>query len=233
MLKSILQDNKSFFIPQLLLFILGSYPLLAYNKVNLLLQVNSYHHSLLDYFFYYITSLGSTTVYALFIATLFTMKQDSRALLTGIGSFILMSIIIQGLKRVEFFEQLRPMGLIPVEASLHLVKGVAHKTYWSFPSGHAGSIFTATCLIYLMAPTKSWWLSLFLCFIACTVAYSRLYLCQHFYRDIYIGALIGTCSTIVVYAYLQHWQGPTWLDQTPLTLLPVKWQQKIEQLLPL
>ena len=232
MLKSILQDNKPFFIPQLLLFILGSYPLLGYNKVNLFLQVNSYHHPILDQFFYYISFLGGTIAYALLIAILVAVKQDNRTLLIAIGSFVLMSIIIQGLKRVALFDQLRPMALIPTEGSLHLVKGITHKTYWSFPSGHAGTIFTAACLIYLLAPTKSWWLSIFLCFLACAVAYSRVYLCQHFYRDVYIGALIGTCSAIVVYAFLQHWQGPSWLDQTPSALLPIKWKQKIEQLLP-
>lgn len=221
-LKSVLKDNKPLFIFYLVFFLLGGYPLLAYSKIVLLLQVNHYHHPLLDQFFYYITFLGTPAAYALLIATLFAMKQDNRTLLIGIGSFILMSIIIQGLKRVELFDQSRPMGLIPTESLSHLVKGVPYKTYWSFPSGHAGTIFTMICLSHLLVPKKSWWLSLSLGLLACAVAYSRLYLCQHFYRDIYVGALIGTCSTIAIYALLKHWQGPAWLDQAPFDLWPWK-----------
>ena len=232
MIKSIVQGNKTFFTLQLLLFLLGSYPLLAYNKVNLFLQLNSYHYPLLDNFFYYITFLGSTIFYVLLIMMLVAMKQDNRTLLIGISSFVLMSAIIQYLKSIELFDQFRPIVLMSKEASLHLVKGITHKTYWSFPSGHAGSIFTAVWILHLVVPTKPWWRSLLLCLVACAVAYSRVYLCQHFYRDIYAGALIGTCTTVLVYAFLKHWQGAAWLDQTPLELLPIKWKQKIEQILP-
>lgn len=229
MLKSIIQDNKIFFILQLLLFLLGSYPLLVYNKVTLLLQLNSYNHSFFDYFFYYITFLGSNITYVFFMALLVVMKQDNRTLLIGISSFGMMSAIIQGVKRIEFFEQLRPITSIPAETSLHLVGGIIHKSYWSFPSGHTGAFFTIVWLIHLLAPVKPWWFSIFLCLLACIVAYSRLYLCQHFYRDIYVGALIGTCITISAYTFLKHWQGPAWLDQTPLDVFPFKWKQKLER----
>ena len=225
-LKSLIRDNKTFFILQALLLLLGSYPLVVHNKVTLLLKLNSYCHPLLDHFFYYITFLGSSITYILLMALLIVMKKNNRTLFTGISSFVSMSAIIQGMKRIGTFDQLRPITLIPTDAPLHLVEGITHHTHLSFPSGHAGTIFTAVCLIHLLTPKKPFWSSTLLLLVACAVAYSRIYLCQHFYRDVYVGALIGIGSTTTVYTVLKHWQGPAWFDQTPLDLLPIKLKRK-------
>lgn len=212
-LKSTLHDNKLLLGTQLFLFVLGLYPLLAYNKVNLFLQLNSYHHYLLDYFFYYITFFGGPITYAVLVGILTIMKQDRHVLFVGIISFVIMSILVQGLKSIEFFGQARPITLMSTgDISLHLVEGMAHAVHRGFPSGHSATIFAAVWLIHLQASTKPWWLSLGLCLVACLIAYSRVYLCQHFYRDIYVGALIGTVTTIVVHSYLKYRQHIVWLN---------------------
>ena len=218
--RSIVRENKIFFILHTLLFIAGIYPLVMFEKVALFLRLNSLYHPWLDHFFYYITFLGSGALCCLFLATLVITKHDTRTLLAGASSFVTMSVIVQGMKRLVCFDQSRPITLIPTDAPLHLVEGITHYTHLSFPSGHAGTIFVVVCLIHLLAPKKPGWFSVLLLFLACAVAYSRIYLCQHFYRDIYVGALIGTCTTLAVCSLLKYWQGPAWLDQPPLALLP-------------
>eukprot|EP01132_Coremiostelium_polycephalum_P001027 gene1027-1302_t len=47
--------------------------------------------------------------------------------------------------------------------------------------------------------------------IALFVAYSRMYLFQHFYKDVYVGALIGGWTTCLVYAVWIHSKLPQWL----------------------
>lgn len=220
--RSIVRENKIFFIFHTLLFIAGIYPLVMFEKVALFLRLNSFYHPLLDQFFYYVTFLGSCKLCFVCMATLVMTKQDTRTLLAGAGSFVTMSVIIQGMKRLGCFDQRRPITWIPTDAPLHLVKGITHYTHLSFPSGHAGTIFAAVCLIHLLAPKKPCWFSVLLLLLACAVAYSRIYLCQHFYRDVYIGALIGTCTTFAVYTLLRYWQGPAWLDQTLFDLWPMK-----------
>ena len=200
------------------MLLLGSYPLLVYDKVDLALQLNNYHHPWLDIFFYYATLLGSTKGFCLFMLLLVALRQDNRTLLIGVGSFGTMSAIVQSMKRMPFFDHLRPISHVAAGTPLHLVDGVVPYTHLSFPSGHAGAIFTAACLVHLLAPKKPFWLSLFLCLIAVAVAYSRIYLFHHFYRDVYVGALIGAWSALGVYAILKDWQGPAWLTQTPLGL---------------
>ncbi len=152
------------------------------------------------------------------------MRFDNRVLLTGTCGFVVTSAIVQGMKRVLFSGQLRPMALIPANVPVHLVEGMMPNTHFSFPSGHAATIFAAICLIHFLVAKKPLWLSLMLLILACTVAYSRIYLCQHFYRDIYVGGLIGTCTMALVYGILKNWPGPSWLDQRFLARLAVLWR---------
>jgi len=200
---AILRKNQSFFFSLVLLFLVGLYPLLGFDKVTLFLKVNRLHHPLLDRFFYYVTFLGSSPSYLLLVTALAITKRDENVFLAGASSFGCMSLVVQGMKRMLFAHQLRPILLIPTDAPLHLVEGIKHHTYLSFPSGHAATIFAAICLVQLVSARKSYGLSLCLLLGAAAVAYSRVYLCQHFYQDIYVGALLGTLSTTSVYAALQ------------------------------
>lgn len=216
---SLLQRNQSFFIVLFPILFLGIYPLIAFDNVTLFLHVNSWHHPWLDAFFFFITFLGGTASYVLLLVVLLALRSDMRTLLAGVGSFTAMSIIVQVMKKLLFADQLRPIMLIPTDTPLYLVEGAIPQTHFSFPSGHAGTIFTAICIIHIFTNKKSVWLSLFLCLLAVAVAYSRIYLCQHFYRDVYVGAWIGTYTTVLVSSVLMNWEGPDWLTKDPFTLL--------------
>jgi len=111
----------------------------------------------------------------------------------------------------------------------------------SLPSGHAATIFTALCFMHLLVTQKSLWFCGLSLLGAVVVAYTRVYLCQHFYQDIYVGAWVGTLTTTLVYGALMNWQGPAWLDQrfpTPLLAkgkqrtpwLPLAWWSAIKAL---
>lgn len=215
------RENKTFFILHALFIFLGSYPLVAFDKVALFLRLNNFHHPFLDRLFYHITFLGSSTMYALLMATLVVMQLNNRVVLAGICSFVAMSAIVQSMKRIIFCDQLRPMALIPADVPLHLVAGILPDTNFSFPSGHAATIFTAVCLVHLLVPKKPVWFSVLLFLGAVMVAYTRVYLCQHFYQDIYVGAWVGTWITTLVYGVLMRWQGPDWLDQRLLSGAPL------------
>jgi len=210
-LTTTIQDNKAFFLVYTLLLLVGLYPLLAWDKVTLLLMINDHHHPTLDRFFYYITNLGSGITYGLLMLTLLLRKVANRKLLIGAASFVAMSFIVQFLKRIIFPGQLRPIELVPDPSQLHLVDHVAMLSRLSFPSGHAATIFAAACFLNLIAPSKNTWYSILLLLIATVVAYSRIYLCQHFYTDVYVGTLIGGWTTLFVYTWLIDRPVPAWL----------------------
>ena len=224
--KLFLQKNKTLLILHVLLLVLGAYPLVKFDKVALFLQLNRFHHPVLDQLFYYITFLGSSTMYAILMATLVVMQLDNRTLLTGVSGFVVMSAIVQGMKRLVFSDQLRPIALIPTDVPMHLVAGIVPDTHLSLPSGHAATIFTAVCFVHFLVPRKSVWFSTLAFLGAAVVAYSRVYLCQHFYRDIYVGAWVGTWTMTLVYGVLMHWPGPAWLDQKPIDSMALLFRDK-------
>lgn len=211
-----IQANKTFVVAYTLLLLAGIYPLLAWDKMQVFLVINEHHHPLLDRFFYYWTHLGSGITYVLLLVLLFFFKTSPRNLLIGLTSFGVTSMIIQVLKRIVFPHHLRPIKAIQLAneaVQLHMVDNVDVLTHLSFPSGHAATIFTAVCFLNLIMIPKYSWYSFGLLFLAILVAYSRVYLSQHFYTDIYVGALIGGWTTMLVYAILIDSPMPTWLTQ--------------------
>jgi membrane-associated phospholipid phosphatase len=211
--RKLLKDNQTFLTLYGLLLLLGIYPLCAWDSVSLLLMVNSQSHPVLDHLFYYITYLGHGITYLAMLCLLFLCKLSYRKLLIGVVSFVSMSSIVQLLKRVIFPGQLRPIALVPNPDQLHLVAQVELLHDLSFPSGHAATIFTAVCFIYLSMPVKRVYSGCLLIMLAVLVSYSRMYLCQHFYKDIYVGMLIGGLVSIVTFSYLLTWRVPAWLSE--------------------
>jgi len=212
------KDNRTFFITYNLLLLIGLYPLLVWDKLTVFLFINKHHHHFLDKFFYYITYLGDGITYGLLLLILWLLKVPFKKLFIGATSFVGMSIIIQSLKRIIFSHYHRPIKLVDDPSQLHIVDGVDIVHYLSFPSGHAGTIFVAVCLLNLILPNRNGLYSIFLLCLAALVAYSRVYLCQHFYTDIYVGGLIGGWTTFLTYAFFIDSPISDWLASK----LPVK-----------
>ena len=211
-LKSTLKEHKTFFLLHTLFFLIASLPVVLCNNLPLFLQLNSLHHPYLDLFFDHVTFFGSIVAYLLFIGII-VVRCNGRTVLTAVSSFVAMSAVVHGLKRLFFSDQLRPIALVPADFPLHLIEGVVPSTHLSFPSGHAATIFTIVCLIRFLVRRKHLGLDIMLLLLATAVAYSMVYLSYHFYRDIYVGALIGTWTTTLVWLLVMRWKGPDWLDK--------------------
>ncbi len=78
----------------------------------------------------------------------------------------------------------------------------------SFPSGHAASVFALVTSLAIIFRVK--WLTIPLLLLAWVVAYSRVYLAQHFAEDIWIGSLLGVSG-----ALLARWIVLYWLARYP------------------
>jgi membrane-associated phospholipid phosphatase len=84
-------------------------------------------------------------------------------------------------------------------AAVTPVPGVdMHSGATSFPSGHTMAAFAIySFLAFTVSPKRGWPLLLFA--VALTVGVSRMYLVQHFWKDVYFGALIGVALAWGVY----------------------------------
>jgi membrane-associated phospholipid phosphatase len=80
------------------------------------------------------------------------------------------------------------------------VEGVELNSYFSFPSGHATAAFSM-CLALAIIVGKVRWSAVF-AVVAALLAYSRVYLSQHFLQDIMAGAALGTVVSFLVYLWL-------------------------------
>ena len=92
---------------------------------------------------------------------------------------------------------------------LHLIDGVKMHSLQSFPSGHTATAFNI--FIMLAFIVKSNTLKLLFFIMAVLVAYSRVYLSQHFLMDITAGSVVGVTIMVLVFIWFGNFN-KNWLD---------------------
>ena len=195
-----LQRTKIFSIPFFVLVGGLSLLLIFVNKIEVEIWVNSHNNLFLDNFFCLFTNLGDglTAVVISLVYLLFNARKGI-ILLSG---YLLSGLIIQLLKIFVFPDILRPVALLGSTYPLHLVKGVDILMVHSFPSGHAG---TAFALLFCLATfTENKYLQFLSLLTAIAIAYSRMYLAQHFLPDVIAGAVLGTFTTLLLLVWFEQ-----------------------------
>lgn len=198
----LLRRTKAFTVPFFLMVGLSSLLLLFYNKIEIELWINARNTPFFDIFFKYFTHLGDGVTAA--IISLIVILLNIRKGVILLLSYLISGLIIQVLKIHVFPDILRPIGMIELTPAIHLVEGVKLWGIQSFPSGHSGTAFAV--LFCFAAFTNSQKIQ-FLAFItAVFLAYSRLYLFQHFLTDVIAGAVLGTFTSLVFIIVFDHWK---------------------------
>lgn len=158
--------------------------------------INSFHSSEADFSFKIITSGAEITIPILFLGYLIWKKSD--LLKSYVISYIFSTLIVQCLKLVVFKDALRPLAYFKGQAySWHMVQNLMISEYNSMPSGHTSAAWFMCFWISLLAQKPI--LTILITFYAMLVAYSRVYLFQHFPVDTAVGAVIGTGVSLLVY----------------------------------
>lgn len=176
----------------------GLVTIIITDKYDLFISMNKIHHSYADEFFPYFTWIGNGIIFAIICFVLLIWKV--RYGLLSILCFATTSILVQFLKKVIFTDYYRPLKHFKTE-EIHTVIGIKNHLYHSFPSGHTTSVFTLMMVLTLIIPQKKWGFLFGL--LAILGGYSRVYLSQHFFEDIYAGALIGVITTITLFFFLE------------------------------
>lgn len=162
--------------------------------------VNAHYSAFLDQVLPYLTHMGEGWIIIPALITIWlafpafrNLRFGLSMLLSNIVPFIIVHLIKNGVNAP------RPLKYFDEADWIHRVQGQPVNYNYSFPSGHSEGAFAFFCFISLILPPKhkSW--SIFFFFLALIVAYSRLYLSQHFLADVYVGSLIGTVSCALIY----------------------------------
>ena len=158
--------------------------------------INSFHSPGADLFFKIVTSGAEIIIPILFLGYLIWKKNAW--LKSYVISYILSTLVVQFLKLIVFKEALRPLAYFKGQAySWHLVQNLLISEYNSMPSGHTSAAWFMCFWISLLANKPL--ITLIMVFYAILVAYSRVYLFQHFPVDTAVGAMIGTGVSLLVY----------------------------------
>lgn len=194
---AIINNNRYFFGSLLLFLILGAILLFNIQKGDMVVFFSDHRSVVGNLFFRYATKMGEIFVYLL-LTIAFLFYRFRYAFLFPIAGFLTLgsSLLAKGYfahpRPVLFF---RDAGLLD---QLNLIEGIALNKLGSFPSGHTMSAFAMFGLLALILPKKKG-VGVLLLIIACLVGFSRVYLVQHFFQDIYVGAILGTLLAMIIY----------------------------------
>lgn len=194
-LGQIISSHKWYLISFVSVLIITLVPQLFLSQNELFLEINSNNSSFLDSFFYWLTYFGDgLTFVAIIIILLFYSYSKA---LTGLLVFLSTSLFAQLLKNLFFADHYRPFKYLSEQDDLHIPNGVSPIINNSFPSGHTVTAFALATFLVLTYKKKYAWFPLLA--MAWLTAYSRVYLTHHFPVDVWVGSIIGTGITILVF----------------------------------
>ena len=175
------------------------------DKLSLHLYFNSFHSTIGDVLIPYFTNVGDGLFLLLLAFLVFLFRSKKLAILLFIA-FLISSGLVQFLKHFVFDNHMRPMYVFQHVKGFHQIKDFHYHLFQSFPSGHSTSSFVLFTFI-AMNFAKTWPTQI-LCFIgALFFAFTRVYLSQHYFEDLFAGAMIGFLCMKYTQVFLQSkWQ---------------------------
>jgi membrane-associated phospholipid phosphatase len=171
------------------------------DKLSLHLYFNSFHSKIGDIIMPHFTNVGDGLFLLLLVFFVFLFRSRKLALVLLIA-FLISSGLVQFLKHFVFENHMRPMNVFQHVKGFHQIKDFHYHISQSFPSGHSTSSFVLfTFLAMNYAKTSQ---TQILCFIgAFFFAFTRVYLSQHYFEDIFAGAIIGFLCMKYTTVFLQ------------------------------
>lgn len=165
-------------------------------KANFFLLLNFDAGPIADRFFKYITYVGDGLMWVPIL--LFIAIWNRPFLIIAIFTALYSTGIAQIFKNWILHGQLRPVAVIQNLSLIHFVSGVEVHDINSFPSGHTTVAFSVMLLFSII--TKNKWIICFLFLLACCIAYSRIYLGQHFPLDLAGGIFTAVIAILLAKA---------------------------------
>jgi membrane-associated phospholipid phosphatase len=193
-MKKFLPKNGFYFL--LALFALLGFGFLFLPKGTIFLELNALHSKTLDGIFKTTNAFAETACIVLVTVLLILFKKYGKALFIAL-SVIVAGMVAQFFKRMMFADMPRPSKFYEGIQELIMVPGVEVHGSYSFPSGHTASAFALFASIALLNKYK--WAQYVLFVLALSTGVARMYLNQHFYMDVYAGAMIGSFTALGLY----------------------------------
>lgn len=208
-------NNRWFFALYLPLLLTGFGLLFFLEHGDEILYINARGTTLLNTFFRAVTRLAEEEAYLFWAAALALVRYRTAILvpIIGISAGLLSAVgkVIFGAPRpLLYFKYQLPelLGQLNLMEDFHYNAGSN-----SFPSGHTISAFALYGLLAFSNKNKTLSTGLLLT-LAILVSISRVYLLQHFLRDILMGSVLGVLLAVFLYRIQFRYfpQPHPWLD---------------------
>ena len=183
--------GRFFLVPWAVLLLIGTAAVFYVGKVDLHLALNTRQPRSADAFFRFLTHLGEGWI--LTISVVYLLFRSRYAAGFVLSAWLSSVLFIQLLKQVFFDYMRRPAAVFEGSDVIHFVEGVTYRFGNSFPSGHTGDIFSVCFALTLLSRDARWGWAFFV--PAVLVAYSRVFLSQHFMQDILAGSFVAVGCT--------------------------------------
>jgi membrane-associated phospholipid phosphatase len=181
-----------FVVPFFVFLVLGGAGMLIFAKGSMVMALNSVSNEWLDDSSLFISTISHGSFLAV-IALLLAFYKFRWSLLT-MANLTWAAILTNLFKKVFFQLSSRPLHYFHYDDFPRFLYEAPLAYYYSFPSGHTMAVFAFCTMLTLLINRKSAGLILFV--ISFLGGLSRIYLLQHFFVDIWVGALLGVLVTV-------------------------------------
>jgi membrane-associated phospholipid phosphatase len=173
---------------------------LVQTQMNISLGLNQFHNKLFDYLCYFGTHAGDG-LFAITLGVILLFTRFHSGILVLLA-YAFSSGLTQILKRLVFDDVHRPLWHLEKLSGViyYIPQGAEHIYNNSFPSGHTTTAFAVFSVLSFITENKVYKGLYFVA--AIFVAFSRVYLLQHFMVDTMAGASIGLLFSILIYFHL-------------------------------
>ncbi|MFZ9848293.1 MAG: phosphatase PAP2 family protein [Flavobacteriales bacterium] len=193
-----IKEQRYFFIPYFIFIVIGVTLVFNENKIDLHLYLTKAYSDFADDFFFWLTKLAEGWLGVPLL--IFLLFYQYRAFLFVGLTYALSGIITQVLKANVFQTHDRPIHFLKDHPLFRKIENLEYSEFLGFPSGHSTSAFALLFCMSIL--TKNNYLKLVLILTAIAIAYSRIYLSQHFLHDIIAGSFVGVGTGLLLYFFI-------------------------------
>ena len=197
-----IHKNRVFFSGFICMLLPATLFLLIDGNSASFLLLNRFHPFLLNNFFIAYTFVGNGLFAICLMAIYFFGMKKKQEALVLLYAFLSSGIIVQIVKNL--FHSPRPKLFFGNHYPSFFINGIQFYYNNSFPSGHTATAFAIATTVVLLSKNKKIQIPVLLS--AVLVAYSRIYLGQHFLLDVLVGSSIGIICGICCVCFATHFK---------------------------
>lgn len=157
------------------------------NKILIFFYKLTSENILIRNTFKLITFLGDNSFIWIVFTLVFLVKKRTRKLGVTLFISIITSFTFSSLILKQIFKRNRPFIILQLTPILNI-------SGFSFPSTH--SLISFCCATIIFSFNKK--LGYYIYILAFLIAISRLFLCVHYFTDIFIGSIIGIITAKII-----------------------------------